>query len=164
MNSATQSIVVCCLLLIATSAYCADDPIRDTYPEEQKAVKAALDRIWESAGAGDVEGLADGHLDSEKFSKWEDFTDVLLDYETTVAYETSVWSQVTRFEYEIVDLRIDVFGPVAIAAFVIPYELDLGEETIVGEERGTLVFAKDDGAWKIAHEHFSPVMREDQAE
>ncbi len=30
--------------------------------------------------------------------------------------------------------------------------------TVTGDERATLVFAKEVGVWKIAHEHFSPVV------
>jgi ketosteroid isomerase-like protein len=52
------------------------------------------------------------------------------------------------------ELKIDVFGDVGIATFILAYHFKAGTETIEKTER-SLVFVKDRGDWKIVHEHFS---------
>jgi ketosteroid isomerase-like protein len=52
-------------------------------------------------------------------------------------------------------LKIDVFGKVGIATFVLNYSFKLGEEMIEKQAKTTMVFVKEDGQWKIAHEHLS---------
>lgn len=62
-----------------------------------------------------------------------------------------------EFDPHIVDLKIDIFGPVAVTTFVMEYE-------VVDEEgarhsfraRATMVLVKEEGGWLIVHEHFSP--------
>ncbi|MCP4571697.1 MAG: nuclear transport factor 2 family protein [bacterium] len=135
----------------------AGDPLTDLYPEEQAAVKQRVHEVWQACRDNDVEQLAAHHLDSGKFSKWVDGAADIIGYTETVAYETEFWSQAKDFVYEIENLRVDVFGATAVAAFVIPYEAAFGGETLKGKERATFVFVKQEGDWKIVHEHFSPV-------
>jgi ketosteroid isomerase-like protein len=54
-------------------------------------------------------------------------------------------------------LKIDVFDDVGIATFILDYSFESGGQTIRRKERSTLVFVNDGGAWKIAHEHLSPI-------
>src|SRR5207253_2147938 len=54
-------------------------------------------------------------------------------------------------------LKIDVFGNVGIATFILDYSFDLGGETVRRKDRSTLVFVKESEAWKIVHEHLSPI-------
>jgi len=54
-------------------------------------------------------------------------------------------------------LRVDVFGNVGIATFILDYSFDSGGQTIHKKDRSTLVFVKEGGTWKITHEHLSPV-------
>ncbi len=55
------------------------------------------------------------------------------------------------------DLKVDVFGTVAVATFLLDYSFETGSEQVRRQARSTLVFVKDHGAWKITHEHLSPV-------
>ena len=53
------------------------------------------------------------------------------------------------------DLKIDVFHGGAVATFIMTATVPAGADTVTKRERGTLVFVKQNGAWRIVHEHFS---------
>lgn len=54
------------------------------------------------------------------------------------------------------DLKVDVFGPAAVATFVVDCSATMPDgETYEVRSRATLVFVDDGGDWKIAYEHFS---------
>jgi ketosteroid isomerase-like protein len=52
-------------------------------------------------------------------------------------------------------LKTDMFGETAVATFVMAARFQSGGNIVTKRERGTLVFVKHDGSWKIVHEHFS---------
>jgi ketosteroid isomerase-like protein len=54
-------------------------------------------------------------------------------------------------------LKIDVFGDVGIATFILDYSYNSGGETRHAKERATMVFVKKGGSWKIVHEHLSAI-------
>ena len=54
-------------------------------------------------------------------------------------------------------LKIDVFGKVGVATFVLNYSFKVGEETVEKQAKTTMVFVKEGGEWKIAHEHLSGI-------
>jgi ketosteroid isomerase-like protein len=55
------------------------------------------------------------------------------------------------------DLKIDVFGEVAVVTFLVNSSFKVGTDNLERQARSTLVFVKDQGTWKITHEHFSPL-------
>jgi len=65
-------------------------------------------------------------------------------------------AEVEDFTYKVDGLRVDVFGPAAIATFVLDYGFVADSEHIAVRARSTLVFVADGADWKIAHEHLSP--------
>ena len=54
-------------------------------------------------------------------------------------------------------LKLDIFGDEAIATFILDATFTTGDKTVKTKERSTLVFLKEDGAWRIVLEHFSPI-------
>jgi ketosteroid isomerase-like protein len=161
-----KTTVCCCLFVIlaiaAAPASAGSDHIDRAYPEDEAAVKQAVHGVFESIRNGELDDLAKHHLDSNKFTKWpDDGRAVVLGYDAAVELETAIFSTMTKFEYEVRNLRVDVIGPVAIATFVISYEIAFGEEQMAAAERSTLVFAKKEGDWQIVHEHFSQVVAEE---
>jgi ketosteroid isomerase-like protein len=54
-------------------------------------------------------------------------------------------------------LKIDVFGDVGIATFILDYCYNSGGRTKHAKERATMVFVKKGGSWKIIHEHLSAI-------
>jgi len=54
-------------------------------------------------------------------------------------------------------LKVDVFGDVGIATFILDYSFEAGGATVPRKDRTTMVFVKEGGEWKITHEHLSPI-------
>lgn len=132
------------------------DIINDQFPEDQAAITQILDDIYKSAQAKDLEKLASFHWYGPKFS---DFKDGLPrgNAEQNKQSEQAVFSAVSNLEYDLRDVKVDVFGDVAVATFHGYFEGDMGENHVTMQLQGTLVFAKTDKTWKIVHEHFSPL-------
>ncbi len=61
------------------------------------------------------------------------------------------------FDLRLIDLKVDIFGPVAVTTFVMEYAVvdDEGERHSF-RARTTMVLAKEEDGWLIVHEHFSP--------
>lgn len=132
--------------------------LRDPYEEEQAAVVATLHQVMSAARRQAVEELESYHAFGPKFTKFDDFEPLTRqDAEATKRLEREAVAGVKEFVPEIVDLKVDVFGPVAVATFVMAYEVVPEEdERLSFRARATMVFAADQGRWLIVHEHFSP--------
>ena len=134
----------------------AFDPNAPTAPEDRLAVETALQNVLDAAKSGDADLLASHHLYGPKFTKFDDM-EPLDRQEAEAAREGEDGiAGVEDFHYRVEDLRIDVFGPAAIATFVLDYGFRADADEISARARSTLVFVADGPAWKIAHEHRSP--------
>ena len=61
----------------------------------------------------------------------------------------------SRMRYRIVKPQVQVFGETAITTFYWTVELGTGRPRHLIRGRGTHVLARQDGEWRIMHEHFS---------
>ncbi|HVM15781.1 MAG TPA: nuclear transport factor 2 family protein [Egibacteraceae bacterium] len=135
----------------------ATDIIRDTFDAEQEQLEATLHGIMDAVQSKDFARLAAHHLYSPKFTKFDDFEPLdRQDAATAQQSEEEGLGGVENFHYQLDDLKVDVFGPVAIATFVFGYGFDADGEAMSVRARSTMVFVNDNESWKIAHEHFSP--------
>lgn len=133
------------------------DIVIDTFPEAQTRVEETLHAIMEAVALKDFDRLASYHLDSPKFSKFDDFEPLgRQDIEEANRSEAEGLGGIEGFAYDLDDLRVDVFGPVAIATFIFDYRFRAEGEPMALRARTTMVFVDDSGSWKIAHEHLSP--------
>ena len=134
----------------------AFDPNAPTVAEDRLAVEIRLHQILDAAKAGDADLLASHHLYGPKFTKFDDFEPLdRQEADEARAGEDEI-AQVENFTYHVDGLRIDVFGPTAIATFALDYGFDAEGEHIAARARSTLVFVADGNDWKVAHEHLSP--------
>jgi ketosteroid isomerase-like protein len=135
----------------------ADDILLDAFAIEQEQVEGTLHDIMDAVQCKDFARLAAHHLYSPKFTKFDDF-EPLDRQDATAAQraEEEGLGGVENFRYRLDDLKIDVFGPVAIATFVFDYGFDADGGAMSVRARSTMVFVRDNRAWRIAHEHFSP--------
>jgi ketosteroid isomerase-like protein len=123
----------------------------------QQQVADTLHDIMTAAAAKDFDRLADHHLDSPKFTKFDDFEPLeRQDAATARQSEEAGLGAVENFTYELDGLKVDVFGQAAIATFVFHYQFDAEGKHAALRARATMVFVSDGTTWKIAHEHFSP--------
>lgn len=133
------------------------DIVHDRFEAEQRQVEATLHGIMEAVRDKDSTRLAGYHLHSPKFTKFDDFAPLdRQDAATAQRSEEEGLGGVENFRYRLNDLKIDVFGPVAVATFIFDYGFDADGEATSVRARSTMVFVNDNDAWKIVHEHFSP--------
>ena len=128
------------------------------YDDEQAEVERTLHQIMSAARRQAVEELESFHAFGPKFTKFDDFEPLgRQDAETTRRLEREAITGVKEFAPDVVDLKVDVFGPVAVTTFVMNYDLvTVDDEAMSLRARATMVFAQDEGRWLIVHEHFSP--------
>jgi len=128
------------------------------FAQERAEVERALRQIMSATRGQAVDELESYHAFGPKYTKFDDFEPLdRQDAETTRRLEREAVTGVKEFAPEIVDLKVDVFGPAAVATFVMDYEvLTEEDERLSFRARATMVFANDGGRWLIVHEHFSP--------
>jgi SnoaL-like domain len=128
------------------------------YRSEQLEVERRLEDIMSAARRQAIDELESYHAFGPKFTKFDDFEPLeRQDGETTRRLEREAILGVEEFDPRVVDLKVDVFGPVAVTTFVMDYRVvdDEGERHSF-RARATMVLAKEESGWLIVHEHFSP--------
>ena len=131
--------------------------LTELYSKEQLEVERRIEDIMSAARRRDVDQLESYHAFGRKFTKFDDFDPLdRQDGETTRRLERDAILGVDEFDAQATDLKVDVFGPVAVATFVLDYRVSAQGERTVLRARTTLVLARDGGEWLIVHEHISP--------
>ncbi|WP_047544973.1 YybH family protein [Psychroserpens sp. Hel_I_66] len=136
------------------------DLINDEFPEEKKEVKAVLDSLFMSIQQRETEELLSYHLYSDKFTEFRDGLPRTGASENE-EYERQLLKNISSFDYNLEDLKINIFDKVAIVTFNADFRPTIGENVVQLWRQGTIVFVKNDGVWRITHEHFSPMTVED---
>jgi ketosteroid isomerase-like protein len=134
------------------------DILTDPFPEAQAAITARLDEILDACVVKDFDRLAACHLAGPKFSKFDDVEPLgRQDDETAMHSEVETFSAIDDLHAHADGLKIDVFGPVAVATCVFRADFRVGGEQHSGRTRTTVVLVDSgDSGWLIAHEHHSP--------
>jgi hypothetical protein len=132
------------------------DIVTEMYLDEQKNLESIVLDIFVTAKKKDLDRLDGFHLNSPKFTKFEE-SDIFTrrNYPEARKAENDIFSAISEFKYEVQDFKADVFGDAAVTTFYFQYKAKLGDASLAGRLRGTLVFVKVDNTWKIVHEHFS---------
>lgn len=140
---------------VAPASAPTQDSIAATYPEDQAAVAKRVEEIIDAAQKKDLDRLESYHSYGPKFSKFDDDPLDRQDADAGKKGERDAFSALTSFRAKAEALRVDVFGPTAVATFYLAYEAQMGPTPMTGKDRATLVFEKENGSWKIVHEHLS---------
>ena len=129
----------------------------EPYAQEQLEVERRIEDIMSAARRQAVDELESYHAFGRKFTKFDDFEPLeRQDADTTRRLEREAILGVEEFDPRVIDLKVDVFGPVAVTTFVMDYTVVAEGQRQELRARGTLVLAKEAGEWLIVHEHFSP--------
>src|SRR5574341_1340130 len=148
------------LSLALLAAGCAPLPPADLptdFPEERAQIERRLHEVLDAAESKDFARLHSYHLYGPKFTKFTGSSPERLDATAGREGEHAGLGAVQGLKMRANGLQIDIFGKVGIATFILDYSFDSGGARVQKQERSTLVFVKDRGAWKIAHEHLSPI-------
>lgn len=149
---ATLQMLGCASTTTAPSEW---DLAHHAYPEAQEELREILATIIRDAQTGNAVGLREGHLKSDKFTKFGGRKHKRLDFEQTVAGETANITTGQEYTYDVDDLKIDVFGKVAIMTFHGHVTRMVDDELVEYTFRQTLAFLDTSDGWKIIHEHQS---------
>ena len=129
---------------------------KESFPEAQAEIREVIKSIVSDAETANIEGLKAAHLASDKFTKFGPRSFDRQDVISTNNSEEEFFGTISNYRQEINDLKINVFGNVAIATYYphVSFILDGVEKS--GSGRQTLVFLKTKDGWKIIHEHGTP--------
>lgn len=128
----------------------------DPRPDLQREVTAMLHDLLEAVRDRDVDRLESLHRYGPKFTKFDDFEPLhRQDAETCRLAEREGIEGLDEADFTLRDLQVDVFGQVSVATFVLEQRMRAGAETVSADARSTLVLVREDGRWRITHEHFS---------
>ena len=142
------------LLVSCTSTrHLQQDLINDPFPEAQGELREVVMSITNDVMATNIEGLQAIHLDSDKFAKFGPRSFNRQDVTSTNESEAAFFGSISNVDYEVNELKIDVFGDVGVVTYYpqVAFVRDGQEERVSG--RQTLVLLKTDDGWKIVHEH-----------
>ena len=139
------------------------DILTDPFPEVQAAITARLEEILDACVVKDFDRLAAYHLAGPKFSKFDDLEPLdRQDDETAMRSEVDAFSGIEDLDARIEDLKIDVFGPVAVVTGVFQAAFRVDGEQQSARTRSTVALVDaGDGNWLICHEHHSPFVSSD---
>ena len=118
-------------------------------------------RIHQDAVTGNVGALRFHHLNSPKFSKFGPRKHERQTFEETSESEASFFTSITDFTIDPKDMKVDVFGDVAVVTYYPHVTFKKGGKKMKGNGRQTAVFVKTNDGWLIAHEHGTGTKPED---
>jgi ketosteroid isomerase-like protein len=131
----------------------APDLVGGAFLESQAELRQVVQSIAEDVMAANIPGLQATHLDSDKFSKFGPRSFERQNLTDANASEAAFFTSISDREYEVRDLKIDVFGDVAVATYYPRASFTRDGEKVEVDGRQTFVFVKIADTWKIAHEH-----------
>jgi ketosteroid isomerase-like protein len=127
------------------------------YAREQTQIEQRLHEVIAAAENKDFNRLDSYHLYGPKFTKFTGTSSERLDAAAGRKGEHDGLGAAKGLKMRADALKVDVFDNVGVATFILVYSFDAGGQTVHRRDRSTLVFVKEGGAWKIAHEHLSPI-------
>jgi ketosteroid isomerase-like protein len=122
---------------------------------EQAQLQRRLEQIFDAAAKKDFPRLDSYHFYGPKFTKFAAEQPNRQDATAARRGEHQGLAAATELSMKAHDLKIDLLGEVGIATFVMEYGFQGNAGRVERKARATLVFVKDNGEWKIVHEHFS---------
>jgi len=141
--------------LLGCASYARRDLARYPFPEAQAELREVLHQIINDCETANVAGLRNSHLNSDKFTKFGGRSYDRENFEQCTASETANVTSGQDYKYDVSDLKIDVFGEVAVMTYYGRVSREVDGEAVRYSWRQTLVFLKTADGWKIIHEHQS---------
>ena len=161
MNMKITCLAVVGFLAFQMAAGCASTPtqtstrdlVHDPFPEAEEEVRATMRKIHQDVVIGNVGALRSHHLNSPKFSKFGPRRHERQTFEETSESEASFFTSITDFTVDPKDMKVDVFGDVAVMTYYPHVTFKKDGKKMKGNGRQTAVFVKTTEGWLIAHEH-----------
>lgn len=129
---------------------------------DRMEVEGVITAFFEAGKDKDLPALGGFHSSRGTFSKFDENPPYTRqDSEEAFVHEQAAFANISDYSYQISDLRVDLFGEVAVATFYLAYhgmfinDYSFEGSPVSSRARVTMVLSKLEGSWKIAHEHFS---------
>jgi len=128
----------------------------------KKEIASVIFGFFEAGKNKDFAALGGFHSSRDSFTKFDENPPYTRqNSDQAFVYEQSAFANISDYSYVIGDLRIDLFGDIAVSTFYLTYKgMFVNDYSFEGSPVGsrarvTMVLAKTGQGWKIAHEHFS---------
>ncbi len=129
---------------------------------EKKEVESTIISFFEAGKNKDLAALGGFHSSRDSFSKFDENPPYTRqNSEEAFVYEQAAFANISDYSYKIDDLRIDLLGDAAVATFYLTYkgmfvnDYSFEGSPVSSRARATMVLARSEKGWRIAHEHFS---------
>jgi len=130
--------------------------------KDKKEVESVVRAFFEAGKNKDLPSLADFHAPAGVFSKFDEHPPYTRQKsEEAFVYEQAAFANISDYDYKIDDLRIDLLGDAAVATFYLIYsgifvnDYSFEGSPVGSRARVTMVLARTNRGWRIAHEHLS---------
>jgi ketosteroid isomerase-like protein len=153
-------LIVSVLAIVFLGAGCASVRTVDVHADDPKAtaqIERRLHEVLAAAESKDFIRLESYHLYGPKFTRFSGSAPARQDAAVTRQIERNGLAPLQGLKMRADALKVDVFGDVGIATFILDYSFEAGGATVPKKDRTTMVFVKEGGEWKITHEHLSPI-------
>ena len=106
--------------------------------------------------------MGDFHAPRDQFTKFDENPPYTRqDSEQAFLYEQAAFANISDYEYDIGELRVDLLGDMAIATFYLSYsgmfvnDYSFEGSPVRAKSRVTMVLGRTPKGWRVVHEHFS---------
>lgn len=130
----------------------------------RKEVEATIVAFYEAGKNKELTTLADFHSSHDTFTKFDENPPYSRQNSNEAfVYEQAAFANISDYNYNIEDLRIDVLGDAAVATFYLAYsgmfvnDYSFEGSPVRSRARVTMVLTKSTRGWRIAHEHLSKI-------
>jgi len=157
-------LIVAPLAITFVAGGCASVRTVDLQSDDAEAraqIERRLHEVFAAAERKDFDRLGCYHLYGPKFTRFSGASVARQDAAAARRIEHDALAPLQGLKMRAEGLRIDVFGSVGIATFILEASFNSGGATLRRKDRSTFVFVKEGADWKIAHEHSSPIMLAD---
>lgn len=134
---------------------------KDTEALKREA-EVVIRAFFEAGRNKELTAILGFHSPPEVFTKFDESPPYTRqNSEEAFIYEQAAFANISDYQYKVDDLRIDLIGGTAVATFYLSYkgifvnDYSFEGRTVGSRSRVTMVLAKFDGQWRIAHAHFS---------
>ena len=130
--------------------------------DDKKEISSVIHAFFEAGKDKDLSSIEDFHSSPQDFTKFDENPPYTRqNSEEAFVHEQAAFANISDYEYQIDDLRIDLFGDAAVATFYLTYKgIFINDYSFEGSPvgsrvRATMVLTRTSRGWRMAHEHFS---------
>jgi ketosteroid isomerase-like protein len=130
--------------------------------KDKEDVEITIRAFFEAGRNKDLTVLADFHAPRDQFTKFDENPPYTRqNSDEAFVYEQAAFANISDYNYSIEELRVDLFGGVAVASFYLNYsgmfvnDYSFEGSPVRARTRVTMVLARTPKGWKTVHEHLS---------